>query len=218
MQKSVLTIGATFLLLLSACSSNPTTVQNNSNDSSSSSIQSSQTASVAPASWVRIDRQTYWHNDDYFTDDSYNFPAIAFEHPSNWKFNCCGDMDNASQHLLCADDACDKAYVKITNYGLRGCPSGKNDCSIDEVVSKTAQQKYDELAASIQADAHNQILPAIHLQGLDVDALAYTKNAQSRVYLMNLSDDVLEVEFLSGVETDDGFVAEFLSRLTWDRD
>lgn len=210
---------------MSGCSGNRPTEQNNVSESGSSSMQSSQISSTTKVSWVRVDRQVDWPK-------GYKFPAISFQYPLGWKFNCCGDMDYASQHLLCPNEkqddkshayvstfkeSCSKNYISITDYVLAGCPTRKPNCSIDEQKSKTAREKYDELVNSIRTNTDAQILPIMHLPKLGTDAFVYTKDNHLHSYLMNLGNDVIEVEFSSTGAVDDTFVADFFSRMTWDR-
>ncbi len=200
------------------------TVQNNSNESSSSSVQSSQISSATNASWVRIDKQTFWHNDSYFVDDTYGFVDIAFEYPSQWKFSCCGDMDHGSAHRICSNESydetsrwCEKAHITILEWGLGGCPSGKWDCGIDQWIPKTAQQKYDDEVNNIRANTGTVILPEMHLPAVGADAFVYAKNDLTRSYLINLGDNVIDVEFSLSEEIDEDFITDFFSRVVWDR-
>ncbi len=209
MKKSLLP-SAILLLLISGCSGNPKTVDNTAHESMQSSIQNSQMPGVMTGSWIRVDRQADWPAD-------YKFPSISFEYPSGWNFRCCGDMDHASQHTLCADDACDKTYVKITDFGLRGCPASNPQCGIDEQGTKTAQQKYDELVSEIRADSTMQILHVDAVPALGKSAFRFENADHVRSYLVNLGDAVIEVAFPQNLVMNGNFVNEFLSRMTWDR-
>jgi uncharacterized protein YceK len=195
--------------------------------------------SASDASWTRVNKETFWHKDDFVDENTSYFPEIAFEHPSTWKFNCCGDTETSSIHLLCSDDydnysstprgmagiapsmdeICGKKYVSIINHALAGCPSShKWDCGREGVVEKTVQQKYDDEMNGIRTETGTVILPQKHIPSLNVDAFAYAKNDQSRSYLINLGNEIIDIEFFLSPEVNDAFIDKFFSHMTWDKE
>ncbi len=208
MKKTSWLLTTFFLLTICGCSTKPAIENRPSDDNFSSSARQSSVAVLTNPSWTTVDRQTDWPAD-------YNFPPISFAYPSQWTFHCCGDMDEASQHTICANDACD-SYVKITDYSLRGCPEGKSICAMEDQELKTAQQKYDELTKSIElTDA--QILHVDAAPGLRKDAFVYEAGDHARTYLLNLDSNVIGVTFSQDLVMKDAFMTDFLTRMIWDR-
>ncbi len=173
--------------------------------------------SVSSEPWIRVTKKAFWHNTSLFAHGGYSFPDISFEYPADWFFECCRDMDHASEHLLCADEGCDTRYVSVTAYGLAGCPAQKPSCSLDEREPKTASQKYDELIDAVRRDSTALVLSAGYAPGLTMEVFRYERADHSRVHIIPLDTSIVEIVFSNSVVANEPIIDEFMSRITWDR-
>ena len=74
-----------------------------------------------------------------------NFANIKFYYPESLEFECCLDSMEGSGHFLFEKNDQEKTpVISLFHYSLSGCLSGKYDCSLDEVVSKTSKEKLRE--------------------------------------------------------------------------
>lgn len=85
------------LVLLSSCTQPTIEVDSTSRENSVISLQQTHTWSDE---WREINHENFWSNSWAIIWWNYIFPDIAFSYPENWEFECCGDTDAASFHLL----------------------------------------------------------------------------------------------------------------------
>lgn len=85
------------LVLLSSCTQSTTEVD-------STSTANPVTSTIQTETWIHewkeINHENFWNNSWVIRWWGYAFPDIAFSYPESWEFECCGDIDSASFHLL----------------------------------------------------------------------------------------------------------------------
>lgn len=166
--------------------------------------------------WTSVSHENFWNNPNLFANRDYKFPNIEFSYPSDWKFQCCNDTNNGSTHIIYSSKDRDKSlpYIRITDYVLSGCPSLKNDCSIDKIVKLTANEKFSRLISAVSSD---NILPKLELKNINTSAFVFNKTEKdditSRAYIINLGNDVIQVDFIDYKSLDDKFIENFLNRI-----
>lgn len=150
--------------------------------------------------WVEINHSNFWNNPSLFAGRKYNFPNIKFSYPEGWKFSCCNDMDSASVHNIFSSQESDTTlpYIRLTDYSLKACPNMEDACPFDVQVRMTATEKFKQLTSAIPATS---VLPEAKITNLNITAFVYQKQEEngksSKVYLMNLGDDVIEIDFVN---------------------
>ncbi|MFA5986063.1 MAG: hypothetical protein WC819_01790 [Parcubacteria group bacterium] len=161
--------------------------------------------------WKMVSHKNFWNNPDLFSHSNYFFPQIVFYYPENWYFQCCNDMNYASVHNIFSsqDQKTSKPYIRITNYSLLGCPSTKKQCSLDEKITLSANEKFLQLISEIPQKYN---LPSVHLSNIDADAFMYQKLEKdgnfSKGCFVKLRDGVIGVDFVH----DDLFVGDFIEK------
>lgn len=191
-------------------SQTPTPTQ--SSDGSREAVQISDT-------WTVVSHENFWNDTSLFSKIGYKFPNIQFSYPSNWKFHCCGDTDQGSEHFIFSSQSQNTTlpYIRITNYTLRGCSGARQNCSLDKTVPITAIAKLNQLIASVP---NSDVLPKLRLEKLGKMAFVYNKSEKNNVfskgYLINVGDGVVGVDFVNYEALGDTFIDTFLSKLLLD--
>lgn len=172
--------------------------------------QTSQTADTE-MEWTEINHVTFWNNPSKINGD-YSFPDIAFSYPSNWHFSCCLDVDDRSMHRVYATKSQDPAlpYIEITNYSLNGCPTHQPLCSIDQIITKSPAQKFDELLAQI---APQNIMSDRADTAISTRALQYKKTPSAHAYLLLTASGVMEISFYNFTDANQNLIEIFLQKL-----
>jgi hypothetical protein len=166
--------------------------------------------------WTLVSHDNFWNNPNIFSNSNYKFPNIKFSYPDNWDFQCCGDTDYGSTHIIYSSKEKNKAlpYVRIISFSLNGCPDSQKNCSLDKTIKISANEKFNNLISVIPSA---DILPKVKLNNLNVNILAYKKSEEngrlSRGYIINIKDSVVEIAFVNYELLGDAFIENFLSRI-----
>lgn len=169
--------------------------------------------------WTLVSHSNFWNNPNLFTNANYKFPDIDFSYPDNWEFECCGDMDHSSEHIIYSSKDHNKSlpYIRITDYALTGCPNSQNKCSLDETVTVTASEEFNRLTSTISV---SDVLEKIKLDKLNTMAFVYKKsegnNKFSKGYIINLKDSVLGLDFVNYELLDSTFIENFLNHISFE--
>lgn len=190
-------------------------------DSSGKSTSSSVNKSVSEISnkWVLVSHGNFWSNPNFFANRNYKFPNITFSYPDNWKFQCCGDTGNSSEHLIFSSENRDMSlpYIRITDHVLSGCSDAQKSCSLDKAVKVTADEKFRQLVSFVPEE---DILPKLRLEKLNTVAFVYNKheknNTLSKGYIINLGNDVVGIDFINYELLSDTFIENFLNRIAFE--
>jgi hypothetical protein len=184
--------------------------------------------------WEEITHENYWNNPEIFKNTEYNFADVNFSIPLRWEFNCCEDMDHGSVHEIKAvkeSYGLSKEYtgiqtplITILDYSLFGCPIETPDCSIDQVVSQTSEEKYNEIINKASKSPAFQKETPIPLSLVNTHGIAGTGNAfgysdenkngaLEKSYIFKTRTDVLKVSFVFPNLLEEGFVEAFMGKI-----
>lgn len=174
--------------------------------------------------WVEVNHANFWNNSNLFANGKYHFPNIKFSYPEGWKFSCCNDMDSTSVHNIFSSQKSDTTlpYIRLTDYSLVACPNTEVSCSLDKQVKVTALEKFKQLTSSIPTSS---VLSETTLSNLNKTvAFVYQKQETSgklsKVYLVNLGDGVIEIDFVNYelINNSESFIGDFLKNFSFERE
>ncbi len=175
--------------------------------------------------WLEITKANYWNRPELFArGELRSFPSIKFSYPSNWRFDCCSDMDHASANNITPLDSEGKQipgspFVSILTHGLRGCSNLTESCSLDDKVILTPKEKLENLINTIPENA--SVLPEKMLRGINKKAFAYTysrsrETGSTLSYLIGIGSEIIEIQFNDPDKLGAEFIETFLQEIRFD--
>ena len=186
----------------------------------------SETFSVS-MDWLEITKANYWNRPELFArGELRSFPSIKLSYPSNWRFDCCSDMDHASANNFIPLDSGGRQiqggpFVSILTHGLRGCSNLTESCSLNDKVILTPKEKLENLINTIPENA--SVLPEKTLSGINKKAFAYTysrsRETSSTIYesyLVSIGGDIIEIQFKDPEKLGAEFIETFLQEIRFD--
>jgi hypothetical protein len=158
------------------------------------------------------------------------YHTIEVSYPVNWFFQCCGDTDTTSTHLITPFEETanenivntNKPYVVVTEYSLVLCDDGTSECEINNLnlVSATSffNFKENDFTKNYRYDFYSDIKKSgtIKLTDFKTDVQIYTgtyRERPVRAYLINTGKGVVLISFVDYEKLPENFESDFLEHL-----
>lgn len=148
-------------------------------------------------------------------------------YPAGWFFNCCGDKNTESNHLVVPNKEIapnEQPHIVVTDYALVGCLPTNPSCGIDELVGLTPEQRFKSLQKTINEtgmlSGKTELTNTgqFFLNGLGTTAEVYQgitsyNETSLEFYLASTDVGVLGLTFYRPEQLGEELIKEFLHRL-----
>jgi hypothetical protein len=164
-------------------------------------------------------------------DERNYYHTLEISYPSNWYFECCGDSDTSSTHMVNPFQSSErenfsntnKPNVIITEFSLALCQDGTSSCEIDKVKPVTPAQFYNFKKSDIvnnkefydyydgMVASGTKVIANLNTTA-DVFVGTY-REKPVRSYLLNSGKGIVMISFVDYEKLPTNFESNFLAHL-----
>ena len=178
---------------------------------------------VYGAEWETVLQFNSPNNRDYY--HSFNFEA-----PTTWESSCCGDTDSVTIHGTKPPSNLKSFFVKkpqivLYDHFASICSDGSyRGCGLEGIVSVDADSLVQSMTSHIEAGgevwhySEFQYIGSVKLPNFSNEARIYSAvnrfSDPVRYYLQQTPDGAVGIAVINPEELKEGFLEEFLSRIT----